>query len=248
MWGKWKRRARELEQEKRLLLEQQAQMEKLIVEMRAERHEFVRRLQAVEHWLRSPEPEASGTPGGSRADLRRYLEESAADLQRMNEVLRGERGHTASLLEHLTDRAAAAGIRLKLALEAPLAALPVPMIDQTKLAGNLLENALEAASRFAAARGPDAAFIEVSASRSSGLYVLETKNSSLAIPGEVLDSLFRKPVASAKTGGDPDWRHGIGAYVVAQTVRKHGGRLDFTFQSQVFSVKIKLPVLSGQPG
>ncbi|WP_052330119.1 GHKL domain-containing protein [Thermicanus aegyptius] len=119
--------------------------------------------------------------------------------------------------------------------------MPVGLAEQTKLAGNLLENALEAAKKYAKAN--PGAVIEIYSSIRSGLYLLEIRNSTLPISGEVLDRLFKTPVTPGQGDGGSSWRHGIGAYVVAETVKKQNGYLDFTYQPPILSVKIKIPVV-----
>lgn len=228
---RYRSRTLKLENENRLLKIQQANMEQLLNEIRAERHDFIKHLQALEHLSEQRE---NGT-------LTRYLDEVKSDLRHMNEILRGEKGHMASLLSHIIKESALHHVRVELDLGVPLSSMPVGLAEQTKLAGNLLENALEAAKKYAKANHE--AVIEIFSSIRSGLYLLEIRNSTLPISGEVLDRLFKTPVTPGKGDGGSSWRHGIGAYVVAETVKKHNGYLDFTYQPPILSVKIKIPVV-----
>ncbi|SDD76617.1 two-component system, LytT family, sensor histidine kinase NatK [Paenibacillus sp. UNCCL117] len=240
---RWRRRARALDNANSLLVAQQAKMERILTEVRSERHEFLKHLRAIEQL-------AGQDHDGELDDVRRYIGELTADTRRIHAPLQGEKGHMAALLAHIAAEGAACGIEVRLELDAPLSAIPVSFVDQTKLAGNLLGNALEAAKRFtleaaAAPRpGQRPAVLEISTVRRSGLYVLEVRNSTPPLPGELLDSLFRRPVATSKTDGDAD-RHGIGAYVVADTVRRYHGQLDFVCEAGLMTVKVKLPVVVG---
>lgn len=227
----WRKRARALEHENHLLMTQQANMEELMNEIRSERHDFIKHIQAIEHLSRQQENEI----------LAQYLDELNSDIQRINATVRGEKGHMASLLIHIAEESNRSHVRVRYDLEVPLSSLPMGLIEQTKLAGNLLENALEAATKYAERH--DQAYIEVYSSIRSGLYLLEVRNSTLPIPGEVLDQLFKHPVPSSKEIGSRRWMHGIGTYVIAETVKKHTGTLEFSYQPPWMSVKVKIPVL-----
>ncbi|WP_159887283.1 sensor histidine kinase [Paenibacillus puerhi] len=236
---RWKSRALSLDHANSLLIAQQAMMEKTLVQVRSERHEFLKHLRAIEH--------LSQEEGG--ADVERYVRELTGDTRRIHAPLQGEKGHMASLLAYVAEEGEAHGIDVRLELDVPLSALPIGLIEQTKLAGNLLDNALEAAKRCLLAgnavprHAHSEAVIGISTSRRSGLYVLEVRNSTLPLPGDMLDSLFQRPVASTKQAGNAS-RRGIGTYVVADTVRRHRGHLDFVYESGMMTIKVKLPVLA----
>ncbi|OUM88898.1 MAG: hypothetical protein BAA01_16490 [Bacillus thermozeamaize] len=227
---RWRKRARELEHTNRLLLDQQIHMEQMINEIRSERHDFIKHMRVIENLARQQE----------RGILDQYLDELNGELQRINVLNRGEKAHMASLLKHVLEACRHDHVQVRYELEVPLSALPMGLVDQTKLVGNLLENALEAACRYA--QQHHQAQIEVFTSVRSGLYLLEVRNSTLPIPREIVDALFKQPVPSSKAGSANGWKHGIGTHVIAETVKKHQGTLDFRYQFPWMTVKVKIPL------
>jgi two-component system, LytTR family, sensor histidine kinase NatK len=203
----------------------------LLLEVRAQRHDFMKHLTAVQFMLEQ----------GQTVEAKAYLDELLGAVAAVNRFIQGEDGHIAGLLYGTYRQADEAGVRVRYLLDAPGSLLPLPMLKQSELLGNLLANSLEAAIAVRE-QGGEAEIILHSAVR-SGLYLLELANTSLPIPGEIQDRLFRSPVPSAKVGFNARRHEGLGTYIVSRLVAQHHGTIHFMAENGRFEVKIKLPIL-----
>lgn len=216
-----------LQHERELLLRERDGMNQSFHEIRAQRHDSMIHVTAIQFLLEQEK----------WLEAQSYLQQLVQTLDETNQAIRGEEGHMAALLLHLQQKAKQKGIAVKYDLEAPLSELPLSAINQSKLVGNLLNNSLDAALAFAEQEA--GALISVETTLRSGLYILEIKNSTLPIPKEILDSLFQSYGQTTKAGE----HQGLGTYVVKKLVDDHHGKLDFVYQKKTIAIKIKLPIL-----
>ena len=74
----------------------------------------------------------------------------------------------------------------------------------------------------------------------SGLYLLTCKNSSLPIPTDILDTLFKAFGRTTKPGAEHE---GLGTKIIYDVVAQYHGFLDFVYKDEEFTVKIKFPAI-----
>ncbi|MGY3316589.1 sensor histidine kinase regulating citrate/malate metabolism [Peribacillus simplex] len=106
------------------------------------------------------------------------------------------------------------------------------------LIGNVLANTIEAAATWQEEKG-EIAQITLHFYKRSGMYLLSCSNRSLPIPNPILDALFEKYGQTTKLGP----HEGMGTKIIADIVKKHQGYLDFTYKSEEFNLKVKVPAI-----
>lgn len=224
---KWKRMAKKQAEERHAVLKQMEQMNDTFIEIRAQRHDLIMHVGAIQYLL---EAEQIG-------EAKQYMKQLISTYDTVHESIKGEQGHLASLLYPLRLQAEDAGVAVHYDLEVPLSALPLSSVDQIRLMGNLLHNALEAAIE-AVRHGLDSR-IRLQSSRVGGHYIVEVSNTSMPIPAHVLDKLYKKSGLSTKGGS----HEGLGTYTIGKLVRQYQGKLDYKLDAPEFYVKIKLPII-----
>lgn len=205
-------------------------MNDLFTEIKAQRHDFMKHMIAIQYMLDQ----------GDTAKAKTYINELLDQAMQYNRYIQGEEGHVAGLLFDAFRQANCLGIRVRYDLEVPCSLLPLPMLKQSELLGNLLSNSVEAAKEAIQVLGD--AEIVLQTAIQSGVYILQLSNTTLPIPKEMIDRLFRSIVTSKSD--EPDRKHeGLGTYVIFQIVSRHQGILEHLVQSNKFTVKIKIPIV-----
>lgn len=192
--------------------------------IRAQRHDFLAHAGALQFMAKE----------GKWEEAAAYLGDLLEDYGRVNTAIQGEKAHVAALLLRAMQRAEATGIRLTLDLSRPLSELPLPPQEQSKLVSNVLNNALEAAE----ACEPGERWVKMTSLVGGGLYVLEADNSTVPLPADMTDRLFRTYGLSTKGG-----HRGVGTYIIASITRKYRGLLEYSATGGRFRLKLKFPVI-----
>ena len=161
-----------------LVLKEREAMNETFRAIRAQRHDYLTHVGSL-HYLIEEE---------KWDDARSYINELAAEYQSLNQSIKGEQGHVAAILHDTFVKAGQRGISVTYDLEVPFSSIALKQIDQSKLLGNLLSNALEAASSYALDN--DDAKISLSSTKKSGLYIVEVTNSTLPISSSQLEKLL----------------------------------------------------------
>lgn len=210
-----------------LLAKERVQMNEAFLTIRAQRHDFLTHAGAI-HYLMEQE---------QWQKARDYLRQLVDEYNRVNFSVRGEQGHVAALLYQIYQQARQRNIRIQYDLEVPFSTAPLSPVHQSELLGNLLMNALEAATAYG--KVYDDPFITVHTAVRSGLFILEVTNATLPLPPEILDTLFESYGNSTKEGK----HEGMGTYIIAKITANHQGKLEFTCLNNTFHVKIKIPIV-----
>ena len=226
----WKRKARRHASEREAALGQMARMNDTFVDIRAQRHDMMMHVGAIHYLLES----------GQYDEAKDYLEQLVSTYDTVHESIKGEHGHMSALLYPVRLQAEKSGVAVLYNLELPLSAMPLSHVDQIRLLGNLLHNALDAAS--AAAEAGAESRIKLQSSRAGGHYMIELSNTSTPVPAYLLDKLYTTGGASTKGGS----HEGLGTYTIGQIVRSNKGKLDYKWDAPEFYVKIKLPIIEGR--
>lgn len=210
----------------KLEIEQQ-QQDHLFLDLRAERHDLMKHITALQYLLEQ----------SNAHDAQAYLQQLVSDYDSVSVPLKGEQAHLASFLHYTMHTADSRHINVSYDLEAPLTQLPLSMTEQSILVGNLLLNSLDAALAYSERK--QNGFINVSSTIKGGLFILKLSNSSLPIEAHILDHLFSKQGLTSKQGK----HQGLGASIVARLVKQKHGFLDYWYLNETFTVKVKLPII-----
>lgn len=197
--------------------------------VRKERHDFLKHISALHYMLENK----------NHNEAAAYLEELVEGYKETNLSIQGERGTIAGILHHNYQFGKDKGIEITYDLESAISNLPLSDRDLSVLIGNILENAIEASEEWQQSTGKKA-HITLQTYKRSGLFILNCKNNTLPIPNEVLDHLYTKQAKSTKSGD----HEGLGTSIIADTVKKCNGHLDFIYKAETFTLHIKLPAIA----
>jgi len=182
------------------------EMQNLNLKVQVERHDFYNHLTAVYGYLKANQyKQAEG-----------YIETLYDNVRQINNLIRVNPPELGALLSVKKEEAKAQGIDFHWQVNVESAILPLSPEDLTQLIGNLLDNALEAAT---SSHSPKVDLIITS--NKLGLQ-LKVANSGTPIPEEIHHSLF----AAGYTTKDMSRHSGLGLFIIKQIVDRHGGRLD----------------------
>jgi LytT family two-component system sensor histidine kinase NatK len=198
----------------------------LFREVRAERHDFLLHVGALQQLLADER----------WSEAKQYADQLVGTLQSTNEHIRGEASAVAACLLGHRRQAEQLGVRLTCHLEAPLSALPLSAVEQVRLLGNLLSNALEAAATT------EPRSVHLTTAIKNGLYLLEATNSTPPLPPDLVDSLYQRFGLTTKSGS----HQGLGTYIIHNIVTRHHGHLDFRYDGKTFKLKLKFPLLDSR--
>lgn len=159
-------------------------------------------------------------------ELKEYLDEVYIDVAIANEYIVSENTALAVLLNTKKSKARECNIEF----QSVIAASDLRMQDKDTcvLFGNLLDNAIEAASMAVKKR-----FIDLSIQQTTSGCVIQCENSVGKKP-EVKKGKF----ISSK---ENSFLHGIGTENIRDVVAKYHGEIKFDFDDEVFSVRIVIP-------
>lgn len=252
---------------------EQTEREAAFRRVRAERHDFLKHVNVLQHLLTERK----------HREAEQYIDALCGEYTKTNASLKGEAGHIAAILLRYATLAERQQIALTYDLRLPLSQLPLPEVEQSKLLANLLANSFEAADKVAeevasketnegsesvvettvevaeectsavtAETVPQIGIddapgetsfvrpaIALSTEYYSGIYILTISNTTLPIASNRLDSLFKTFQPSEK-GGEHE---GLGTFIIADIVARHRGKLSFTYEPPLLTIKIKLPIV-----
>ncbi|MDT2047642.1 GHKL domain-containing protein [Bacillus sp. 1780r2a1] len=192
-------------------------------QIRGERHDFMKHISAVSYLIDSNQYEKANE----------YIKHYVDALYNTNTYMKGESGHIASVLYQWKQQAVQHNIELVFQLDYPLSQLPISKLDQMNLLINLLENA------FDAAICTDKKQIKITSFVKSGIYILEVTNSTPSLSNELQDQLFKQFNQTTKLGS----HEGLGTFVIHELVQQYNGYLDYLYQNQRLTIKVKFPIV-----
>ena len=173
---------------------------------------------------------------GRLDDARRLIAASTEDRQGLaDRIVSGNDGAVVvALLLGKLDEAAEHGVALDLDVAEPTPALPLAPAEAVTVVGNLVDNAMDAATA-----GPDPRWVRVSLTRRGSDVAIEVSDSG---PG--FDPALADPFAfgaSTKPAAAPGGR-GVGLALVRDIVSAHGGTLRVTDAPTTVRVVLPAPV------
>ncbi|MFE0502958.1 sensor histidine kinase [Peribacillus butanolivorans] len=216
-----------LKNQQKQMEEERMQINETFRVVRSQRHDFLKHVSALQFMIERDEV----------ATAKEYINELVDVFEETNLSIKGE-GVVAGILHQMYRRAKENQVQIVYHLDVPLSSLPIKDQELVSLIGNVLANAIEAAESWQEEKG-EIAQITLHFYKRSGLYLLSCSNSSLPIPNPILDALFEKYGQTTKLGP----HEGMGTKIISDIVKKHQGYLDFTYKSEEFSLKIKVPAI-----
>ncbi len=206
--------------------EQRAQFNETFRIVRSERHDFLKHVSAIHFMLET----------NKNGEAKLYLDELVESYKETNLSIKGERGVVAGILHQMYRKARALDIEVVYDFDVPLSTLPLSDQQIITLIGNLLSNSIDACEDWQKKYNKQA-FLSLQFYKRSGLYILQSKNSSLPIPAQVLDQLFVNFGKTTKGEG----HEGLGTKLIQDVVNESNGFLDFVHKDEEFVIKIKIP-------
>ena len=211
---------------------QQQQFNEVFQTVRKERHDYLKHIAALQFMLENNEI----------AQTKRYLAGIVDDYEETNLSIKGERGAVAAVLHQAFQRARFQNIAVNYQFEVPCSQLPLSDKQLVSLIGNILENSIQAASEWQCTYGTQA-FVDVELIKRSGLFILQCTNSTPPLPSSLVDGLFEKAGLTTKGGHDS-----LGTAIIAEIVKQGNGHLDFVYEKEIFTLKLKFPAFTGLAG
>lgn len=199
------------------------QMDTLNFKLRAQRHDFLNHIQVVYSLLEM----------GEYRDATDYLEKVYTQLHSMSKVLRT--GITAfnALVQVKSAACEARGVKLKLDIRSALEGMAMPSWELCCVMGNLLDNAIDAASQAA---DPHISF---KITETLHGFDFAIANNGAAIPENMREAVFE---AGVTTKGDG---HGMGLSIVRQRLDEYGGTIRLDSDSNETRFTVSLPKEGG---
>ncbi|WP_226669932.1 sensor histidine kinase [Metabacillus litoralis] len=203
------------------------EMDQHFLKIRAQRHDFLKHVHVLDHLLQKD----------TNAKAQQYFNELLSEYEEVNSTIKGEELHVSSLLMRQKIIAERNGVNIAYRLDTPISFIPMSMTAQVQLITNLLENAIEAAMSYQSRFGQSTVILETETH--GGIYLLKLTNSAFFDDKKQLDTLFEQFGHTTKKGN----HQGIGTYIIKNLVENHRGRLNFHYDKDKLTIKIKLPIV-----
>ena len=203
------------------------QMDALNLEMRAQRHDFLGHIQVVYSLLQMEEHQEAVN----------YLETVYSQLHTVSRVLRTKMTAFNALLQVKSAVCEERGIALEMDVRSTLEGLTIPPWELCCVTGNLLDNAIDAASFAAEPR------IHLAVTENLRQVTLTIHNNGATVPQPIRSRIFEPGVTSK--GKD----HGMGLAIVSKTLNQYGGSiaLDASDHSTTFTITLPRGGVANEP-
>ena len=208
------------------LTEAYRQLEVLNREMRAQRHDFMNQLQVIYSLIELEEPKEALS----------YMDRLFEDLRRVSRKMRTDSPAINALLDAKHENARERGILLEIRTHGTFGSFSLPSWQITRILGNLVDNALDAAEE---SRNDFEPKVGISLSEDNSQWTLSVANTGHAISDSVLKRLFSPGVTTKARG------NGLGLYNVRQILKELNGTISIDNQEgQIcFTAVIPRPAL-----
>ncbi|MBE3586949.1 MAG: GHKL domain-containing protein [Thermoanaerobacteraceae bacterium] len=218
-------------EEQDILIKQQARyiknMEEMIRNIRAQRHDFISHLQAVYGLLQM----------GKSESAQEYLAEVTGDMRISSQTLRIKQPEVAALISQKATRAVNQNISFGLVVESGLEQLTARPHHLNRILGNLLDNAMDAVM-FLEAKDR---YVRLEIHEDEKKYIFKVGNAGPAIPEYLREKIF-EPGFSTK--GE---NRGLGLAIVKEIVAQHGGQVQVSSPPTIFTVILPKEGVQGDP-
>jgi len=193
------------------------QVEELIRTLQAERHEYSKHMQAIQSLM-----------GLGRFDEAiEYMDNVTEGITPQYEMYYIDHPALSALLNSKKAAAEKNGIDVKISLNSELSNIGIPSWDICSIVGNLVDNALEAASE---AENP---WVEIEFLQDQDSYIINVHNNGAIMPKGI--DVFQAGVSTKSS----EYR-GYGLYVVKRLLEKHKGQIEVNTDDKTH-IRVTLP-------
>lgn len=213
--------------QKQLYEESIQNLEDFNTKLREQRHDYLNQIQIVHGLLELDEYE----------EAKNYLQPVFRDIMKVNRALRTSQPAVNALLRAKMEAAEQQGVDLYVEVATQLNQLPIEAWEFCKILANLIDNAVTAASQNETEKQVFLRLRETSLE-----YQGCVQNNGPEIPEAQQKLIFGKGYTTQKGEG-----HGMGLHIVASVLKKAGGSIRVSSETQetVFSFVIPKAVSSG---
>lgn len=198
----------------------------LFTTIRGQRHDFLNHVQVIQAFVRK----------GKTKELDRYVSELVGEIVEINDLLQIGHPALAALIKSKMVYALDRKIDFRHTFEGmDRIGRGIASVDYVKIAGNLLDNALDEVLR----RSPEDRWVEIAGWTDAEHFYLSVANPVTQMNDELRENMFR-PGYTTKKDGD---HAGIGLSIVRERVQFYQGELDVDAgEDCVLSFRVKLPL------
>lgn len=183
-------------------------MEKLNNTLRAQRHDFLNHLQVVYSLIEMEEYQ----------EANRYIDKVYGAITSVSRVLKTASPAINALLQVKLDACEKQGIRVTLNINSAWKELPMPAWEMCKVLSNLIDNAMDAMEDMP----QEKRHLVLTLTEDVRSYRFSVANTGPEIPEEMRPRIFEAGVTTKSDG------HGMGLYIVRDTLRHSGGDIALT--------------------
>ncbi len=183
-------------------------MEKLNNTLRAQRHDFLNHLQVVYSLIEMEEYQ----------EANRYIDKVYGAITSVSRVLKTASPAINALLQVKLDACEKQGIRVTLNINSAWKELPMPAWEMCKVLSNLIDNAMDAMEDMP----QEKRHLVLTLTEDVRSYRFSVANTGPEIPEEMRPRIFEAGVTTKSDG------HGMGLYIVRNTLRHSGGDIALT--------------------
>lgn len=212
-------RLRHLDEQQRMQTEYDHIIAGKMEQLRTQRHDIANHLQTMHLLLAN----------GDYQQTQHYLDQLEQQLAKARMPVYCDNVVVNSVLYYKSERAQEQDIDLKIKLSCPQQ-LEFEAADIVSLFSNLLDNAIEGASRL-----PEGRWIRVSDHLAGQLYTIKVENSKPSAP------TVREGERLLTSKSDPE-QHGYGTQIIRRIAKKYDGEVQFTDEGGRFSSVVLLQV------
>lgn len=178
----------------------------LNLQLQVERHDFYNHLTAIYGYIKA----------GHYSQTEIYIENLYQTVRHIESLLKIDPPELAAILSAKKEEAKTRGIKFHWQVNMQSSSLPIPPEDITHLAGNLLDNAFEAAKTNCSPR------VDLTLACNKLGLELKVSNSGSPIPQNVRQNIF----AAGYTTKDTSQHSGLGLYIIKEIIDRHDGQLE----------------------
>lgn len=195
-------------------------IEQLNNTLRAQRHDFLNHLQVVYSLMEMEEYD----------EANQYIEKVYGKITSVSRVLKTASAPINALLQVKLAACEKEGVQVTLDITSPWKELPISGWEMCKVLSNLIDNALDAMVEIA----PENRHLTITLTENIKHYTFSVANTGTPIPASDQKRIFDAGITTKADG------HGMGLYIVRQTLRQYGGDIHLMSDTQetVFSGEI----------
>jgi two-component system sensor histidine kinase AgrC len=201
--------------------EQQQLLQNYVNEIKAQKHDFNSHLSTIQYLNTSKQ----------YIQLSEYISNMINEYDAINQSMITSVPELSALLFEHEKKAKKMNVQLNFFLQAKIETLPITLYQLNKLLGNLLANAIEAATQT------DEREVSLLIKKKEPHLIFVISNS-----GQIDQEIFKNMFKPNQTTKPNPANHGYGLYIVNQIVKEANGRIDFATGNRNVICTVQLPL------